>query len=61
MPQGKDPVYLAPPIELVELETVCSWCGVNVPTKSQQIVHTNWHRAAGVVPLHTISQNDVTP
>lgn len=40
----------------VEPDTVCSWCGVNVPTKEQQAIHVKWHDAVGVVPLEAVSE-----
>jgi hypothetical protein len=41
-----------------ETHTVCSWCGVNVPTAGQQTIHEQWHRAAGVMPLYAESVPD---
>jgi hypothetical protein len=54
---NKQPVYLNC-VERVELDTMCSWCGVNVPTETQQTIHTTWHRAVGVVPLDAQSQDE---
>jgi hypothetical protein len=54
----KQPVYQRAEGELLEVSTICSWCGVNVPTRAQQVIHTDWHRAVGVVPLHALSKSD---
>ncbi len=58
MPLRKKPVYLHV-VEPHETATVCSWCGLNVPTKTQQDIHDRWHRAVGVVPLKAESADDV--
>ena len=50
MVKRKRPVWLHI-VKPEVLATVCSWCGVNVPTVEQQEIHEGWHRAVGVVPL----------
>jgi hypothetical protein len=55
---GKDPVYLS--VQQVELPmTICSWCGVKVATEEQQKIHSAWHRAVGVIPLGSVSQDAI--
>lgn len=39
-------------------EAFCSWCGMAVRTAEQQTIHTQWHRAVGVVPMHVDSDED---
>lgn len=56
--QSKKPRYLHV-VEYFETHTVCSWCGVDVPTETQQHIHVQWHRAVGVVPLDALSEDDV--
>ena len=53
----KRPVYLHVVAE-EKTHTVCSWCGLNVPTEVQQEIHNQWHRALGVVPWKAQSEDD---
>lgn len=54
----RKPVYLKPDPAPEDEETVCSFCGVRVETLPQKRIHTDWHRAVGIVPINAVSMPD---
>lgn len=45
-------------IEAEETHSVCSWCGVSVAGETAQVIHEDWHRAVGVIPVNALSEDD---